>query len=630
MNLGLTHFKYELRGTKDEVAKLEPKLFAIVDHYCDGFHKLLMIKLRRFLLCVWLSVASCCLLAPPAYSADMWQQLSRLHDVRFVQAAESELPEGLVWHTGAEEPPLGSPQARKGGAVRLSSPGPFPANLLAFGSPTPQFFHYNAFACIELPLVQQHPRTHGTLPGVAQAWAVQGRTVYFRLHPAARYSNGRPVRAADYALGALLRARAGQDGAWAALASAAEELCVYGDAALALTLRREGPMAELRAAALLHAAEPGFYAEFGGDYATRYAWRTPPTTGAYVVGRVERGRMVELRRVADWWAADLPHYRHVFNVDSIEYHFLTDEAQAWEFFMRGKLDVMQTRHVPTWQRRLEGAPEVDSGRICCRNYVVEQPLPPYGIALNTATLPDVRVRQGLLQAMDMDRAVRFLFRGEAERLRTFTGGYGRLSPEHTPQYIYDPAAARACFASAGYTQAGADGILRRADGARLSVPLCYVPSEKVSTLVRILCESARACGAEIVPEPLPWQLCAHKVREGKHSMTFWAAVPSTPLPQPGRHLSSRAAGDDAPFCLNSAEMDAALAASEHARTLPELAAAVARVDRLVYELALWLPGWKENRVYLAHWQRICFPEQPSGHYDAMDSHSFWCREGGKQ
>lgn len=566
--------------------------------------------------------------APCAYPADMWQQLALLPGLRVSSAAQEALPAGLDWQTGAAEPPLGSPRARKGGTVRLSSAGPFPANLLAFGSPTPQFFHLNAFGRVELPLVQQHPTTRGLIPGVACAWAVHDRTVYFRLHPAARYSNGRPVRAADYALGALLRRRAGCDGAWEALVQEAESLCIYGDAALALTLRQKRPLAELRAAALLHAAEPGFYAEFGSDYAERYAWRVPPTTGAYEVGKVEHGRLVQLRRVAHWWAQNLPHYRFICNVDYLEYHFPTDEAQAWEFFMCGRLDVMQTRHVPTWHRRLNGEAPVERGDILRQSYLQEHPLPPYGIALNARELPDAHLRRGLLQAMDMDHAVSILFWGEGERLPTFTAGYGPLTPRHTPQYRYSPAAARAEFARAGYTEQGADGILRKPDGTRLSVRLAYVPSEKVSTLVSILSHGAEECGAEIVPEPLPWQLCANLVRTGRHQLTFWATVPSAPLPQPSRFFRSGAAGDDAPFCLNSPEMDAALAACEQAQQLPELAQALARVDRLVYELAIWLPGWQENRVYLAYWRRICFPEQPGSCYDAVDNHTFWCREGG--
>ena len=565
---------------------------------------------------------------PAAYPAGMWQELHRLSGgLRVVQADAAELPADLAWQDGAAEPPLGSPLARKGGRIRLSSVGPFPANLLAFGSPSPQFFHTNAFERVELPLVQRQPATGGVIPGVAQAWAVQGRTVYFRLHPEARYSNGRPVRAGDYALGVLLRARVGKDGARERLCREAEELRVYGDAALALTLREERPLAALRAASLLHAAEPGFYgAALVGDYAEKFAWRVPPTTGAYVIGRVERGRMIELRRVPHWWAENLPHRRHTCNVEAIEYHFLTDEAQAWEFFLRGKLDVMQTRHVISWHRRLNGEADVEEGRILRRQFRHEHPLPNYGIALNARSLPELEMRRGLVQAMDMERAVSILFWSEAERLSTFTSGYARLSPQDTPQYTFDPQQARACFARAGYTEAGADGILRKRGGERLAVRLSYVPSEKVSKLVSILSHGAKECGVEIVPEPLPWQLCADQVREGRHQMTFWATVPSPLLPEPARYFHSRAFGDDAPFGLQDQEMDAALESCSRARDEAELASACARVDRLVYERAVWLPGWKENIVYLAHWRRVHFPEEPGEYYDAVDNHSFWCEE----
>ena len=568
-------------------------------------------------------------LPPAPYPADMWERLAHLPGgCRIAQGEPSELPTDLSWQNGENEPAPGSPQAHRGGTVRLSNVGPFPANLLAFGSAAPQFFHTNAFDRVELPLVQQSPVTRGVIPGVACAWAVRGRVVYFRLHPAARYSNGRPVRAADYALGALLRAQAGgSGGSRAGLCHAAEELRVYGEHTLSLTLRQEGPLAALRAAALLHAAEPAFYAEFGSDYAERYAWRVPPTTGAYTIGRVERGRLIELRRVPHWWAEELPHRRYTCNVDSIEHHFLTDEAQAWEFLLRGRLDALQTRNISAWQR-YAGEEHTPLLRRC---FAVSAPLPPYGIALNTRRLPELELRRGLLHAMDMGRAIRHLFRGEGSQLQTFSSGYGPLSPTATPRRGYDPAAARACFARAGYTEVGADGILRRTDGTRLSVPLCYVPSEKLNTLVGILRESAAACGAEIVPEPLPWQLCAAKVREGEHTLTFWAAVPGDPLPEPARFLSSRAAGDEAPFGLDDAEMDRALAACEAARTEAELAAALAQVDLRVHELAIWLPGWREDTVYLTHHPHLHFPEQPGWYYDIMDNHCFWLepQEGGQ-
>ncbi len=566
---------------------------------------------------------------PAAWPADMWQQLERLAGVELGQGEEADIPPGLPWQSGMDEPEIGDPRARKGGRVRLSNVGPFPDNWLAFGSPTPQFFHYSFFSTVEMPLVDLHPATRREIPGLAEAWAQEGRQLWFRLNPHARYSNGRPVRAADVALGLLLRARVGAP-EWAAFREQAESLCVYGERVLCVRLR-EGqslPLAAARLSRLLYPAEPGFYAEAEGDYRKRYRHRIPPTTGAYTVGRVERGRMIELVRVKDWWACELRYRRYTCNVDAIEHHFLTDEAQAWEFLLRGRLDALQTRNLSAWQRYVEDAAG-GLGGIVAHRFRADYPMPPYGIALNAARLADPVLRRGIMQALDMDRVVAVLFRGEGERSETFSIGYGELSPRDTPQWCYAPAAARACFAAAGYTQAGADGILQRADGTRLSLRLSYSPSEKLGTLAAVLVQSAAACGLELVPEALPWQLWSRQLRERQHELTFWAGMAASPLPDPARFFGSAATGEDAPFALKDAAVDAAIAAYEGAPDDAARALALSELDRLVHERAVWLPAWKENRVYLAAWPHVRFPDVPDcrfstpSPYEVMEAHLYW-------
>ncbi len=572
-------------------------------------------------------------LPPAPYPADMWAQLSRLAGVDVRQGDEAELPAGLCWQQGLGEPEIGDPRARKGGRVRLSNVGPFPANFLAFGSPTPQFFHYSLFTMVEMPLVSLHPVTQREIPGLAEAWAQQGREVCYRLNPRARYSNGRPLRAADVALGVLLRARVGA-AEWGALRERVESLRVLGEHVLVIRLR-EGQSPLLAASCLsplLQPAEPGFYAEAEGDFRELYRHRVPPTTGGYTVGQVQRGRLIELQRVKNWWAQDMRYYRHRCNADAVEHHFLTDEAQAWEFLLRGRLDVLQTRNIVAWQRYLEGAEAVEQGQLIPHRFAADYPMPPYGIALNAAALPDIHLRQGVMQALDMDKAVQLLFRGEEERLTTFHSGYGALSPAETPTWQFNPAAARACFAKAGYTEAGADGILRRADGRRLSLRFSYSPSEKLAALTAVLVQSAAACGLELVPEALPWQLWSKQLRAQEHELTFWAGMAASPLPQPARFFAPEAVGEDAPFGVKDEAMNAALARYEQAADVAERAAALAEIDRRVCELALWLPGWKENRVRLAAWSHIRFPDAEGcrfstpAPYDVMEAHLYWVED----
>lgn len=539
---------------------------------------------------------------PAAYPADFGERLRRIAELKLEQ--NTPLPEHLPWNNAQGHPPVGNPDAKRGGCMRMSNAGPYPAHFLRFGGGTAQFFHQNLAAATEIPLVARHPLTGQTTAGVAQEWCTVGNTHYFRLNPEARYNNGSPVRAADYLLAALLQEEV-QSTEAEALREVAVALRAHGAHVLSIELCAPLPIEE--AAALLFPAEPGFYADFNSRYRETYARRIPPTTGPYRVSKVQRGRMIELQRVAEWWGEPLPLARHRFNADTLEYHFLTSEAQVWELFLRGELDALQTRNTTAWQERLADRPELPT-----LVYDAEYPLPPYGIALNTRTLPDAELRRGLLYAMDMDKAVELMMRGEGRRLTTFHSGYGEASPKNTPQYRYNPAAARACFTREGYTTADNDGILRRSDGTRLSVTLLYSPNEKISNLLATLIRSAAACGAEIVPEPVPWQVCRRRLLERSHQLVFWA-VPAPQRPAPELFFAPGASPDYSPFSLDSAEMNEALKQGE-----------LARIDRLVYELAVWLPGWKENRVYLVHHPHLRVPPSPWC-FDALDAHLFWLK-----
>lgn len=555
---------------------------------------------------------------PPApYPPYLVKELNNLPGIRVELNSENEVPTDICWNDGGDFPLIGSPQAKKGGVLRLSNVGPFPANFLAFGSPYPQFFHYNLFDRINIPLVRAHPVTGQVIPGLAECMAEHQGWLWFKLNRQARYSNGRPVRALDFALGAVLRYRMGET----QLCQFASELRFYGDHYLAVKPRNNGPMPLLMAAAVLHPAEPDFYSEFAADYPTRYAQRIPPTTGAYTVGSIQQGRLVTLVKNHSWWAEDVRGFRYTHNPDKIEHHFLTDEAQTWEMFLRGRLDLMQTRNIVAWQEKLQRANE----QIQQRRFRINGGMPPYGIALNSQTLTNPTLRRGLMQAMNMQAAMQIIFRGEAERLPQFAAGYPTLQ-HTTPTYEYNPNAARECFRQAGYTRSGTDGILMREDGNRLSVRLAYTPSEKISTLVTHLVQSAAICGAEIVPEPLPWQNCSDLVKDKRHEMIFWATVAGCPLPNYRQSFHSESSGDDAPFCLQNPEMDDAIRRVEESTTPQQTAAACAEVDRLIFELAIWLPGWMENRVNIAVWPHVHLPEGGFSTYDIAESHTLWIQE----
>ncbi len=564
----------------------------------------------------------------PIYPADLWSNPSHQREIEITQAApltESESAH-LCWQRGEGVPPLGDPQAKRGGVLRVSHVGPYPANFLAFGSPVPQFFHYNLFTCINIPLVRQHPITGEVIPGLAESWAQEGLTIHFRLHPQARYSNGKPLRAADFALGAALRAKAGKDGAWQSIARLIEKVEIRGEGELSITLRRETPLAPLMIAAVLHPAEPGFYAEFGSDYASRYASRIPPTTGAYTIEKQQRGRMIRLQRVPTWWGDTVEHFHHTCNADAIEYHFLTDEAQAWELLRRGQLNLLQTRYLAGWLQKREEYAEEKHLRFT--RSTLHHPFPPYGIALNAKALPNFHLRQGIAHALDMAKAISQVFCGEYEQLQSFTGGYPWQKQATVQAPCFSPEKARACFAKAGYSHAGNDGILQQEDGTRLSICLLYPPSGRNSAFMSILAQQAKLCGLELRTETASWQLSSRMIQEQKHQLLFWATVATPHLPNYARHFAADATGHDAPFGLESPTMQMLLQKYASCVHLDEVAQLSREIDKIVEHECIWIPAWKENRAFSAHSEHVRFPqdERLFGACDVADSHLLWIEE----
>ena len=117
----------------------------------------------------------------------------------------SDIPAGLVWENGLDQPEIGDPAATKGGVFRRHIPA-FPPTLRPIGNNANNFFRGDLYDYIDMPLVTLHPETMEMIPGLASEWATSadGRTTYFRIDPDATYSDGRKVHARDFLITFLM------------------------------------------------------------------------------------------------------------------------------------------------------------------------------------------------------------------------------------------------------------------------------------------------------------------------------------------------------------------------------------------------------------------------------------------
>ena len=83
----------------------------------------------------------------------------------------------------------------------------FPPTVRQFGSNSNNGMRGDVYDLLDVYLVHFHPVTQEMIPGVAQEWAVSkdGRTVYFRIHPEAKFNDGHDIESEDVLSWARLR-----------------------------------------------------------------------------------------------------------------------------------------------------------------------------------------------------------------------------------------------------------------------------------------------------------------------------------------------------------------------------------------------------------------------------------------
>ncbi|MDH4052911.1 MAG: ABC transporter substrate-binding protein, partial [Rubrivivax sp.] len=117
-----------------------------------------------------------------------------------VPSAAPALPADIQWETNNDDPPIGSPQALRGGTLN-DAIGSYPLTFRLVGpNSNDAFAGWNRLFTMNFGLVTRHPVTDRFIPLMATHWSVQKdqRTIYFKLDRDARFSDGHPVTARDF------------------------------------------------------------------------------------------------------------------------------------------------------------------------------------------------------------------------------------------------------------------------------------------------------------------------------------------------------------------------------------------------------------------------------------------------
>jgi microcin C transport system substrate-binding protein len=129
----------------------------------------------------------------------------------------------------------------------------------------------------------------------------------------------------------------------------------------------------------------------------------PLGSGPYKVGRFEVNRYIEFERVKNWWGADLPVARGLYNFDTVRYEFYRDRDVAFEGFTAKNYLFREEFTARVWATRYD-FPAVKDGRIKREIVPDETPSGAQGwfINIRREKFQDARVREALTFAFDFE------------------------------------------------------------------------------------------------------------------------------------------------------------------------------------------------------------------------------------
>ena len=561
-----------------------------------------------------------------------------------------EIPAGLDWQDGMDQPEIGDPAAIKGGVFRRFIPT-FPPTIRPFGDNSNNSFRGDLYDYIELPLVNLHPETMEPIPGVASQWAAStdGRTIYFRIDPDATYSDGVPIRAADYQFALYLRVSDNIVNPYHKqyYRENVAQVAVYDERTLSISLPEAKIYAPAIAGAMLP-SPPHFYQGYGPDYNERYQWSFPPTSGAYMVepDDIVKGVSITQTRVMNWWAKDRKYYRYRFNPDKLVHTVVRDESKAFELFRAGQLDTFFLTRPEYWYEKSEMPPVYD-GYIERVTYYSRYPKVPRGLYLNVTERPldNLDVRIGIHHAMNWQKVIDVMFRGDYQRLNAFNEGYLKFSDPTIIARPFSIKAAREAFARAGYTEEGRDGILRKPDGTKLAVSVTYPAMPLTDGIFAMLREDAKSCGLELRLDGLEFTVAYKKEMQKQHQMALGSWLISLPVPDFHQYLHSSNAFDEKGnpkpqtnnvFVWSRPDTDRLSLLVRTARTEEELRDATHKLQRIMHDEAIFVPGYSADFMRIGSWRWVRWPDSdltrysPPCVYDPHEVFVFWVDDAIKE
>lgn len=478
------------------------------------------------------------------------------------------------------------------------------------------------------------------------------RQISFDLNPLARFADGKPVTNRDVKFSIETLGRHGFD-LYRRVFKTIERIELEGDRTIRIVFNDQSD----RETPLLLAMMPILPSHLLTVDQLKNRTMTPLVgSGPYAIASLQPGRQIVYARRPDHWGRDLPVYRGRYNFDEIRVEYVRDPTALFEAFRAGDIDVRFEDNATSWIKGYE-FPAARDGRVIRHEIASRLPSGFSAVAFNTRRpkFADVRVREALILAFDAEWLNQNLFHGVYTRA-------GSLFPRSEFQALGTPATAAERALLTGYPGAVSDGILDgtwqppRSDGrgqnrdnlaaaiqlfkaagytmqgdrlvdARgqaLDIEFLAQTPAQERTMLLVKTMWARLGVRLTIRQMDPAQFW-ERLKSHDYDMVQWTWQPSV---SPGNEQLGRwsTASTESNAVLNltgirNPAADHVLGQLVAARTADELVTAARALDRVILSGHYVIPLFYAERVWLAHWRHLRYPEARS--YAPTETDTWW-------
>ncbi|WP_373499117.1 extracellular solute-binding protein [Desulfococcus sp.] len=529
---------------------------------------------------------------------------------RPLQAAPPALPADIQWLTNEADPVFASPEATRGGTFHTAIMS-FPLTFRTVGPDSNSSFR-SAILGNQLSLIGLHPNTLNILPELATHWAFDPdrKTMYFKLNPEAKWSDGLPVTAGDFAFTLEFMRSKHIIAPWYNdyYTQEIDRVIVYDDHTLAVVSTKAVPDLHLKLG--IQPTPRHFYKSLDEGFVRKYNWEIVPNTGGYQISDFSKGKYVMFKRKQNWWGDRLHYFRYRFNVDRVKFTVVRDVNVMWEYFKKAQVDTFSMNFPQYWHIRSK-TPQIENGYIERIWFFNDTQQSAMGLWLNQdrEIFKDPRLRFAFAHAMNVEKVIEQVLRNDYFRLESGFVGYGPYSNTEIRARRFDLGKVDEYMRAAGWRR-GRDGIWEK-DGSRFSVEISYSIEEHTPRLV-VLKEEAKKAGIELRLQRLDPSAAYKKVMEKKHDVA-WMGWSTSLRPQYWEHFHSINAHKPQTNNITNTddpELDKLIDAYRNSLVEAERIDLSRRIQARVHELGPFVPTFMVPYVREACWRWWRLPAPP--------------------